>query len=760
MKNKAKKYLLMMISILIFTSTGCNNESQKTPDLPKTENTIEQYPEYPGDEGVFSEADHIAALYQDILDQAAEAGAMGNLETMHRIIKRLGENGYIAVDEKNQVNMEGLEQVMQFCRSVEEKEQAELTVIAVAWSGGFTKYDLKTTDGRVDVIRGYYQNINGELKNMSTVSYPAEEWQYTKEGYLLFEGSYYSESYYTLSLSDMTEHVALRVEPLDEKCRELNRQYIMPIGYSNNNMFLTKWSEEEFGELDFYDLFDKFYPIVYEEAIPYTAAENAGIGTIYRVPADIFEGAVREFIAIDAQKLQQRTVYYPEDLSYEYKPRGFYENGYSDTPYPEVTDYTENGDGTLTLTVNAVFPEENTSRAFTHEVVVRPLYNGRFQYVSNQPVLLEDVGEYDAWWYSERLTQEQWKEIYGGQEKGLSLYFSQEAESLISENEKAELKNMALKAAEEVKEVYKDAETSEGPDAGKVRDFSREQQMKAVALLGEAGYTSVADHINMENYDAVEEFYSAYLEERNAMVTIFHITSDGLIRVYTFIYREDRLQAYYVEVGWREGGTPEITSTLVSDIAEIKLTEKGYFIYAYKALVHHSSLRQYWRIKPLSEECRKLTRKYISGLSYMNYNMLVTNWSSGNAEDILMPCMFEDIYRIDTGEGLHVENDEIPAEVYERIMTTYFPVTREQVRAKCGYDAEKDSYPYEMIVSSPCPPFGEVVDYTENPDGTLTLFVDGVWPDYNTDCAFKNEIVVECFEDGSFRYLANFIHAI
>ena len=46
---------------------------------------------------------------------------------------------------------------------------------------------------------------------------------------------------------------------LDETCRELNRKYILPIRYERNNMFLTDWSEEEFAELDFYDMFDLFY---------------------------------------------------------------------------------------------------------------------------------------------------------------------------------------------------------------------------------------------------------------------------------------------------------------------------------------------------------------------------------------------------------------------------------------------------------------------------------------------------------------------
>ena len=94
-------------------------------------------------------------------------------------------------------------------------------------------------------------------------------------------------------------------------------------------------------------------------------------------------------------------------------------------------------------------------------------------------------------------------------------------------------------------------------------------------------------------------------------------------------------------------------------------------------------------------------------------------------------------------------------------MMAYFPVTRDQLRSKCGYDAESDSYPYEMIFAQPYAPFGEVVDFKINGagdgdlDGTITLTVDGVWIDYNMDCAFTNEIVVKPFADGTFRYLSN-----
>ena len=340
-----------------------------------------------------------------------------------------------------------------------------------------------------------------------------------------------------------------------------------------------------------------------------------------------------------------------------------------------------------------------------------------------------------------------------------SLWFLPQAENcLITETEKDELKDVALTAAEQVKEAYKDIKLiGESPYGSNIKEFTREQCREVVTLLGRAGYVSVTEDTNMENYEKVEDFYTAYMEKHDAMVTIFNVNRDGLIGAVTFIYRNNELQTYYVGIGWQEGGIPEIRSTLVSDIAEIKLTEKGYFIYAYEEVIAHSSLRQYWRIKPLSDKCRELTAKYVYGLSYVNYNVLVTNWDSNNVEDILMPCMFEDIYRIYTGEILRTENWRIPADTYEKIMTTYFPVSIEQLRERCGYDEDSNSYEHEMIFASPYPPFGEVVDYTENPDGTITLVVDGVWADYNSDLAFTNIILVQPFDDGTFRYLSNTI---
>ena len=330
--------------------------------------------------------------------------------------------------------------------------------------------------------------------------------------------------------------------------------------------------------------------------------------------------------------------------------------------------------------------------------------------------------------------------------------------SILTIEEEQNLRDEAMSAAEQCGELYKEAEiVYPETEYSRIEGFSDQQRKEVVKRLGEQGLVSVSDDMNMENYQKMLDFYSAYVSGRDAMVTVFSVYMDGNIGALTFIHRNGKIQSFYVSVGWREGGMPEIKGFGSNDLEEIRLTEKGYFIYTNTETIAHGNLREYYRVKPLSDECRELTKKYIYGLSFVNYNMLVTNWDASNVEEILMPCMFEDIYPIYTDEPFKTEGGLIPAEIYERIMTTCFPVSVEQLREHCGYRADVDSYEYEMIFARQFPPFGEVVDYKQGADGTITLYVDGVWIDYNSDYAFTNQIVVQPFPDGTFRYLSNTI---
>ncbi|MCI9338149.1 MAG: hypothetical protein HFH93_11545 [Lachnospiraceae bacterium] len=249
------------------------------------------------------DAESIAAVWRDIYDGAAEAGTLGSTEIMGRIVARLGERGYAAVDAGNQVDMAGAEQVLRFVEAVEERESRTLTIVVIMGTG-FRKFDLETRDGAVTVVRSYFQyDGNGSPQERSTVSYRADYWEYTPEGYLIFSGSCLLPEAFVMTLDVRVEHTALRVLPLEERCRELNRKYIMPTGYERNNMFLCNWDEEDYGELDFYDVFDRFYPAVYGEPVPYAAAEDLEEEPVYMIPGDIFEQVITAYCSVDAAAL-------------------------------------------------------------------------------------------------------------------------------------------------------------------------------------------------------------------------------------------------------------------------------------------------------------------------------------------------------------------------------------------------------------------------------------------------------------------------
>ena len=407
-KRNKKTLLFSIIILILLMMTGCSDETQEVSDIEITW----QDEVYSSDENVSVDVQHIEELLCNIYDEAVGTNTLGSLDIMRRMVARLGENGYVAVDSGNQVDMTQAEQAFNFCKAVDEKKMNELTIIVVM-ELGIRKLDLKTEDGSVNIVRGYYQyDQNGSLQNRGTVSYPADFWQYTEEGYLIFEGSYFSDESYILTLSDTSEHTMLRILPLDEKCREYNRKYILPVGYGQNNLFLCNWSEDDFGELNFYDLFDRFYPMIHSQQMPYMADENLGVGAVYQVPEEVFEDVIGAYFNMDHETLRSKTSYLSELAAYEYRPRGFYEAEYPDIAYPEVVGYTENEDGTVTLYINAIYPNGNMSKEFSHITVIRPFIEGSFQYVSNE--ITPPEGDHDIWWHSNRLTEEEWKEVYGG----------------------------------------------------------------------------------------------------------------------------------------------------------------------------------------------------------------------------------------------------------------------------------------------------------------------------------------------------------
>lgn len=354
-----------------------------------------------GKDGYGKEADsssQIAEIYRDIYERAAKEGSLGSLQTIQDIVDRLGTKGYCAIDRENenQLNLTHPEKIEEFCRLAEAGGEGEATIFSVIEDGGFIRFDLEAAQGEVFVTRSVLRWKGGMPEVDYVNRYPADEWEFTDNGYLFFRESV-PQGY-----DGAQGYTAIRVSPLEETCREYNRKYILPVGYDANQMFLLDWTEENLDALDFDDLFAKLYALTFGRPLPY---EQTIDGKSYLVPEEEYEKVILSHFRMDKETLRAYGNYRETDKAYEYRSRGFYDCAASpNNPYPEVVSCEEKEDGTWKLTVNAVWPKENLDKAFGHEVTIRLLEDGGFQYVSNR--VIPDEGNVEFTWYTEKISDD------------------------------------------------------------------------------------------------------------------------------------------------------------------------------------------------------------------------------------------------------------------------------------------------------------------------------------------------------------------
>jgi hypothetical protein len=721
-----KLYCMLLLVGIAILLCSCSNKNA----VADAERTVIDFSI--SDENQFiADLDDIYSSCQDMKCKTEEE----KLNQTRTVIESMGSKGYIAVDVENQINMANAENAEMFLSEVAENRDAGCTILQVMYDKSFVRFDFKSGGNNVMITRRFYVWENNCFVEKNEENYKAYTWKYT-DGYLFFEryrmGGYDGDSAYT----------ALRVEPLDEKLRVLNRKYIKTIGYDSNNLFTTNWDESDMNKINYYDIYEALYKMKYGMSSPYSDE-----GVTYMIEGKLYEKVFQEYLPVSTDVLQHVNVYDVSRQMYQYRTRGMFDHSVTPlVPFPEVVDAEYNADGTITLIVNAVSEKDESGRLFTHKVTIKEKENDGFEYVSNDVLTMGKEGIY---WYRDRLSDKEWQEHYGDKTITINQNGNVIDDSLLSDDEMENVKVniIGILQSDAIRKLYEDEDISNNSDL--IYD--------AVDILGSSGLICFADDTNMYNYQLFQSFYRNYTDggERD-YICVYRVNRDASVTEMTFAYDDSRIQmifntAKYVNRDWK------FIATGIRDLKDMKLTEKGYFIYTYSNIIAHGGLKEYFRVSPLTDECRKLTRKYVYGLSYVNYNMLVIDWDESNASDILVPCMFDDIYRLYTGENLKPDGGWIDADKYESVMLSMFPVTVTELRDKCDYNPEKDSYRYHVILGKQYPPFGEVVDYTYNDDGTVSLIVDAVWADKGSDIAFRNTLTVKPEEDGTFKYMSNHI---
>lgn len=723
-----KLYCMLLLVGVAILLCSCSNKNA----VADAERTVIDFSI--SDENQFIvDLDDIYSSCQDMKCKTEEE----KLNQTRTIIESMGSKGYIAVDVENQINMANAENAEMFLSEVAENRDAGCTILQVMYDKSFVRFDFKSGGNNVMITRRFYVRENNCFVEKNEENYKAYTWKYT-DGYLFFEryrmGGYDGDSAYT----------ALRVEPLDEKLRVLNRKYIKTIGYDSNNLFTTNWDESDMNKINYYDIYEALYKMKYGMSSPYSDE-----GVTYMIEGKLYEKVFQEYLPVSTDVLQHVNVYDVSRQMYQYRTRGMFDHSVTPlVPFPEVVDAEYNADGTITLIVNAVSEKDESGRLFTHKVAIKEKENDGFEYVSNDVLTMDKEGIY---WYRDRLSDKEWQEYYGDTEKTITINQNGNVidDSLLSDDEMENVKVNIIRIlqSDAIRKLYEDEDISNNSDL----------IYGAVDILGNSGLMCFSDDTNMYNYQLFQSFYRKYTDGGGRdYICVYRVNRDASVTEMTFVYDDSRIQMIFNTAKF-ENHDWKFIATGIRDLKDMKLTQKGYFIYTYSNIIAHGGLKEYFRVSPLTDECRELTRKYVYGLSYVNYNMLVIDWDESNASDILVPCMFDDIYRLYTGENLKPDGGWIDADKYESVMLSMFPVTVTELRDKCDYNPEKDSYRYHVILGKQYPPFGEVVDYSYNDDGTVSLIVDAVWADKGSDIAFRNTLTVKPEEDGTFKYMSNHI---
>ena len=327
--------------------------------------------------------ENAAQLYEDIYE-ATELEKLGDIATKQQIIKRFEEAGLSAVDSDNRINMVNWESIDEFCIQLAGEQDAgennedgaqdnavqhadtdrtAATVYVINDDGGYTQYELETADGTLHVKMEVW--TGGEEPRIDYQNEcDAVHCSYTEKGYLFF-----GAEHPTGDFGPWLE-TAIRVKPLDAELRQATEDYLMVLGYEDNNLFIENWNEQELGAVDLYDL--------YEVMTGNITAENESI------PEEDFEAVMQQYLDISREQIHGRTEYDAESNTYIFSSRTAEAKGSTpDMPHPEVIKITDNSDGTITLLVEAVWPKYRDDRAFVHEVTVKT-DDGGFKYISNR----------------------------------------------------------------------------------------------------------------------------------------------------------------------------------------------------------------------------------------------------------------------------------------------------------------------------------------------------------------------------------------
>lgn len=333
------------------------------------------------------------------------------------------------------------------------------------------------------------------------------------------------------------------------------------------------------------------------------------------------------------------------------------------------------------------------------------------------------------------------------------------------ENEEATRDSMQIMSG--LEHIYRNAD--KGDSLNVVLD--NKSICKMIKKIKQQGYsvTVSEDYSNMENYKRFSSFLAKAQKKQKGSGVIYEVHSEGSIGREKFIYDGKDMFLLASNASWDDNGKPIITFVSYTRIKKWRYSRKGWFCYElcvpeYPEVTEMVDGSCLIRIKPMSDNKRKLSRKCVRGLAYQGNNILCSNWDQEHMQKIDYNGLYEYLYAMKYKKKFNGKkySSGIPKDQFEQLIMEYLPVSREDIEKYASYNEKKKTYDWMRLGCFNYAPnfFGtsipEVTKIKHNSNGTVTLTVDAVCEMVLcNEAVITHELTVKFNKDGSFRYLGN-----
>ena len=331
------------------------------------------------------------------------------------------------------------------------------------------------------------------------------------------------------------------------------------------------------------------------------------------------------------------------------------------------------------------------------------------------------------------------------------------------ENEEATRDSMQIMSG--LEHIYRNAD--KGDSLNVVLD--NKSICKMIKKIKQQGYsvTVSEDYSNMENYKRFSSFLAKAQKKQKGSGVIYEVHSEGSIGREKFIYDGKEMFLLASNASWDDNGKPIITFVSYTRIKKWRYSRKGWFCYElcvpeYPEVTEMVDGSCLIRIKPMSDNKRKLSRKCVRGLAYQGNNILCSNWDQEHMQKIDYNGLYEYLYAMKYKKKFNGKKypSGIPKDQFEQLIMEYLPVSREDIEKYASYNEKKKTYDWMRLGCFNYAPnfFGtsipEVTKIKHNSNGTVTLTVDAVCEMVLcNEAVITHELTVKFNKDGSFRYL-------